>query len=394
MKGWEVSGDTLTALPNGFFAGISNPASDIAATRDGAYIAVVGNGFLKIYKNNNDGSFSQIFSNATVSDGSSKLAWSPSGGKLVVGHAPALRSFIRTGDTIMSAGVYSVPGNPGGIAAVKFSSEDRVAFVKNTGVQSLDVLVNDAYGVLTLSQNIDLSSQAPFVAYTGLAISSDGAYLFAEGSGNNKIAVLKRAAGLFSYQHLITPSFSAFAVNISADSNVLVVAQASSGAVSYYTLIGATWSLHSTASVAGAMYVSPAYKFSHDGLASYVVLYGSNSTNLVRCKRVGIGYVVDQMIPLGGQIAAGATCCPPGEAYNGFKAISGHVYDYNGAPVACTVRAYRRDNGNLVASTASDPTTGAYGLDSYKWAEHYVVALDAGSKNAMVYDHITPVDLL
>ena len=61
--------------------------------------------------------------------------------------------------------------------------------------------------------------------------------------------------------------------------------------------------------------------------------------------------------------------------------ISGVVRDSTTTPVQRTVRAYRRDTGALVASTTSDPVTGAYTINSPSDQEMSVLCLDdaAGS---------------
>lgn len=56
--------------------------------------------------------------------------------------------------------------------------------------------------------------------------------------------------------------------------------------------------------------------------------------------------------------------------------ISGTVLDTNSAGVGRTIRAYRRDTGELVGSTVSNSTTGAYSLSCRYSSEHDVVLLD------------------
>ena len=70
--------------------------------------------------------------------------------------------------------------------------------------------------------------------------------------------------------------------------------------------------------------------------------------------------------------------------------LSGTVLDYDNAPLARTVRCFRRSDSLLTDTVISNATTGAYELRATDMSEHYVVVFD-DARNAMVYDHIAPV---
>ena len=64
---------------------------------------------------------------------------------------------------------------------------------------------------------------------------------------------------------------------------------------------------------------------------------------------------------------------PPG-VYAG--SVSGTVKDSNGAPLQRTMRAYDRPSGELLATVASNPSTGAYQLSVPLGNEVDVMCLD------------------
>jgi len=70
--------------------------------------------------------------------------------------------------------------------------------------------------------------------------------------------------------------------------------------------------------------------------------------------------------------------------------LTGTVRDSAGNPIARTVRSYRSSDGIFVDSAVSDGVTGGFSLRATDLSEHFVVVHDA-VKNALVYDHITPV---
>ena len=72
------------------------------------------------------------------------------------------------------------------------------------------------------------------------------------------------------------------------------------------------------------------------------------------------------------------------------KKMTGTVRDSTGNQISRTVRAYRSSDGLLTDVGVSDPTTGAFSLAATDDTEHFVVVHDP-AKNALVYDHITPV---
>lgn len=73
--------------------------------------------------------------------------------------------------------------------------------------------------------------------------------------------------------------------------------------------------------------------------------------------------------------------------------ISGNVKDDAGANASRTVRAYRRDTGDLVGSVSSDASTGNFSFNCKSLGPHTVVFLDddAGTQyNALVIDRVVP----
>ena len=75
--------------------------------------------------------------------------------------------------------------------------------------------------------------------------------------------------------------------------------------------------------------------------------------------------------------------------------LSGSVKDSLANPLARKVRAHRRSDGRMVASTTSNGTTGAFSLTVWSTELHYIVCLDAdgGTKNALIKDRVIPVEL-
>lgn len=82
----------------------------------------------------------------------------------------------------------------------------------------------------------------------------------------------------------------------------------------------------------------------------------------------------------------------PTEPFPNFcpKKLSGTVRDNAGNPISRTVRSYRNSDGLLIDTSVSDAVTGAFQLRATDVSEHYVTVHDT-VKNALVYDHITPV---
>lgn len=80
----------------------------------------------------------------------------------------------------------------------------------------------------------------------------------------------------------------------------------------------------------------------------------------------------------------------PNAAFLGGPSISGTVRDASNAPVAATVRAYRRDTGELAAATVSDGGTGGYSLTTQDASLHTVVRLVSTADNAQIFDNVTP----
>lgn len=87
-----------------------------------------------------------------------------------------------------------------------------------------------------------------------------------------------------------------------------------------------------------------------------------------------------------------ANFTPPSEPFPDYalQKLTGTVLDHNGNPLARTVRSFRRSDGLLIDTSTSDPTTGAFELRATDTTEHFVVVYD-DAKNALIYDHITPV---
>lgn len=88
----------------------------------------------------------------------------------------------------------------------------------------------------------------------------------------------------------------------------------------------------------------------------------------------------------------GVTFTPPVEPFPDFvpQKLSGTVRDPSGNPISRTVRSYRASDGLHIDTAVSDPTTGAFALRATDVSEHFVVVHDP-VKNALIYDHITPV---
>lgn len=92
----------------------------------------------------------------------------------------------------------------------------------------------------------------------------------------------------------------------------------------------------------------------------------------------------------GGRYIANFT--PPTEPFPIFvpEQLSGVVLDADGHPISRTVRSYERGTGHLIGTAVSDPETGVFSLPADSTDEHFVMIFD-DAKNALVYDHITPV---
>lgn len=105
------------------------------------------------------------------------------------------------------------------------------------------------------------------------------------------------------------------------------------------------------------------------------------------------GYLDDYRITKGvGRYSA--TFTPPASAFATYAGqLSGTIKDEYAEPCSRVVRAYRRSNGALVGGTVSDPTTGAFTINTLSMDAHTVVALDDLTGihyNAVVLDNILP----
>lgn len=83
---------------------------------------------------------------------------------------------------------------------------------------------------------------------------------------------------------------------------------------------------------------------------------------------------------------------PPTEPFPDYtlQKLTGTVLDDEGNPLARTVRSFRSADGLLIDTQESDATTGAFELRATDTTPHFVVVQDP-EKNALIFDHITPV---
>lgn len=83
---------------------------------------------------------------------------------------------------------------------------------------------------------------------------------------------------------------------------------------------------------------------------------------------------------------------PPTEPFPDYalQKLTGTVLDDEGNPLARTVRSFRSSDGLLIDTQESDATTGAFELRATDATPHFVVVQDP-EKNALIYDHISPV---
>lgn len=94
--------------------------------------------------------------------------------------------------------------------------------------------------------------------------------------------------------------------------------------------------------------------------------------------------------------ACGASLLAPTLRYNpstNKASVSGAVRS-DGVFASRLVRAYRRDNGELLGSTTSSPADGSYTIALGYTGEVYVIAFDAAGApvlNASILDYVVPV---
>lgn len=96
-----------------------------------------------------------------------------------------------------------------------------------------------------------------------------------------------------------------------------------------------------------------------------------------------------------------ANFTPPTEAFTSTQCAIAGVVGSPGNYLERVVRAYRRDTGALVGQVASNPTTGAYSINTSHNGEHFALVHDSssissgapvgGSFNAVIYDRLTPL---
>jgi hypothetical protein len=74
----------------------------------------------------------------------------------------------------------------------------------------------------------------------------------------------------------------------------------------------------------------------------------------------------------------------------GVQRLTGTVRDPAGNPIARPVMAFRSSDGLPTGVGVSNPETGAFEVEAADFTEHFVVVQDP-EKNALIYDHITPI---
>lgn len=392
MKIWGVSGDTFTVLTSPTPVGGRTAAK---FTNDGVYLATAGTNGLQIFKRSGD-TFTSIYTNPGYATLRRSIAWSPDGTYLMVQSAAAmggvyLHVIKRTGDTFAPLPTTAVTGAPtiNEIQAIDVYG-DYYAIQKSQAAPYTVVYkrTGDTWAAVTLPS-------PPTGSQGGdLAFSSDGLYLIASSASGAaaSFAWWKRSGDTFT--KLTAPSGltqDVGGVLVSTKAGY-VLTVATGGPADNRKLWKRTGDILSLVQNIGSFGI-----FDNTGVWSgddiHVAVYRDTTTApVLSLYRRTIDAVTDIGLPAE-TITSGTPGLPawwPNVARDTlFKAISGHVYDSNGAPISRKVRAYRRDTGNLVAEAISDASTGEYGIDAYGLLEHYVLVLD-DDKNAMIYDHITP----
>ena len=397
---WSVVDDTFTAEPNTAIttANAARYAGDI--TNDGMYLATAGTNdgtySVLIHKRTSDTVFTRlVYSTAITAQTAyaNTVSWSATGTYLAFSSGSTLYIVKRTADTTYTNVLTETVGSGGAINGVHFNGDDYVAVSKLNGGDPNPIFIfkrtegTDTFATIAPPTNPSNGQYAYSVRF-----SPDGVYLLCGYQSSATVAqqtrLFKRSGDTFtSLGHIVTTAGNNIqAVDFAPNADYLAVCHGSSAA-----LFKRSGDVFTQVSSVATTTDSCSARFSGDGLHIAIAQSTSNGYFQI-CKRTVDA--ISTIYSLSSENSASfipkaAIFWPKAESNVVFRALSGHVYDSAGNPISRKVRIYHRLSGNMVVEVTSDPTTGAWGADSYNRTEHYVMVLD-DTKNAMIYDHITP----
>lgn len=363
---------------------MSGPPANISVSPTADTVAVSDSGATRFY-GIDAGAFPLISTHQVSGSQNPRIGgWSPNGSRFWrTDGGGAVKILRRVGDIFELE--FSI--NTGAwIYGIAFVEDDLILVAKS----DLPTLV--MYRLNPDGTYIEVWSATPDRWANLFCVSHDGAYLVVPDT-SARLRVWKKSGDEFVYLTTVNPPVGTYpTVGIfSGDGKTLIIG-AEGGWITQYTRQGDVFS-----AVAWSQ-DKPSYNddniaFNQDD-SLFCIPFTVSGAHVIRLfGRRENHYEADAWVSCPADLSSAVCFSPPRGYAVGFKPISGHVFDADGNPVSRIVRAYHRDTGNLVGEAVSDPLTGEYGFNAFKWVPHYVVVLDDGAKNAMILDHITPIDL-